>query len=83
MWGNRRGTEPTEARSALRIRAVLSGVALPIALAATIFFAYAAAATGLTVWAVEAGIAAFIALVAAIDLLVVWYRIRRARRPPP
>ncbi|GLX01006.1 DUF6343 family protein [Microtetraspora sp. NBRC 16547] len=80
MWGNRRGTEPLEARSALRARMLLSGVALPIALAAAIVFAYAAVATGEGVWAVESGIAAFIALVAAIDLLVIWVRIRRRRR---
>ncbi|WP_066935063.1 DUF6343 family protein [Microtetraspora fusca] len=80
MWGKRRGTEPLEARSALRARALLSGIALPIALAAAVFFGWLASVTGAAVWAVESGIAAFIALVAAIDLVVIWARIRRSRR---
>ncbi|WP_067173699.1 DUF6343 family protein [Microtetraspora niveoalba] len=80
MWGKRRGTEPIEARSAIRARALLSGIALPIALTAAVFFGYVAAATGERVWAVESGIAAFIALVAAIDLVVIWARVRRSRR---
>ncbi|WP_433417479.1 DUF6343 family protein [Microtetraspora malaysiensis] len=80
MWGKRRGTEPLEARSALRARALLSGIALPIAIAAAAFFAWLASATGEAVWPVESGIAAFIALVAAIDLVVIWVRIRRRRR---
>ena len=80
MPSDRRGTEPTNARSPLRTRMVLSAIILPIALAAAVYFGYEAATTGATVWAVETGIAALAALIAAIDLAVLAHRIRQARR---
>ncbi|RBQ17915.1 hypothetical protein DP939_21300 [Spongiactinospora rosea] len=71
MWGNRSGTEPKNAKSPLRVRAGLAAVALPLALAATIFFVYRAVATGESVWTVEAVISAAVAVTAAIDLVVI------------
>ena len=82
MPRDRRGTEPVSARSPLRTRAVLSGIVLPIAIAAAISGGYRASAEGTTVWAVEAAIAALVALIAAIDLAVIARHISRTRHPP-
>ncbi|HEX4817223.1 MAG TPA: DUF6343 family protein [Nonomuraea sp.] len=77
MWlRNRAGTEPVTARSPLRIRRILSWVALAFCLVATVFFVWRAMATGEEVWRWEAAIAAGVAVVAAVDLAV----LRRRRR---
>ncbi|GAA5047635.1 hypothetical protein HNP84_000333 [Thermocatellispora tengchongensis] len=70
MWGNRHGTEPRNARSPLRTRAALSGVVLPIALIATVFFVWQAVTSGAPVWWAEAAIAGVVTVIAAVDLLV-------------
>lgn len=70
-----RGSEPLNARSPLRLRAILSGIALVIAVAAAILFALGAQADGDGDWA-AAGICAAVAVIAAIDLVVI---ARRAR----
>jgi membrane protein YdbS with pleckstrin-like domain len=77
MRGNRSGTEPKTARSALGMRAILSGVALPVALVSAAFFVFQAVATGMGVWQVEAAIAVAIAAIAAIDLVVIRRRVRQ------
>ncbi|GLW09669.1 hypothetical protein Misp01_47980 [Microtetraspora sp. NBRC 13810] len=76
MWGDRRGTEPRNARSALRTRAVLSGIALPLALAAAVFFGMRAVGTGEAVWWAETAIALVVVAVAAADLVVLGRRLR-------
>jgi hypothetical protein len=76
MRGGRPGTEPVNARSALRTRAALSGVVLPLALAATVYFVIKAVGSGESVWRAEAAIAALVALIAAVDLLVIRRRWR-------
>jgi hypothetical protein len=58
MRSNRSGTEPTTARSALGLRAILSGIVLPIALALTVLFIYEAATTRAGIWLAEAVVAA-------------------------
>lgn len=72
----RSGTEPVTARSPLRVRALLSGVALPLAVIATVFFVVRGARSGAAVWWVEAAIAAAVAVVAAVDLVVIRKRMR-------
>jgi hypothetical protein len=81
----RSGTEPVRARSALRLRLLLSAVFLPLFLAGAAFFGVWAADTGsgespgrgiLVVLAVVCGA---LALLAAADLLVVIRRLRGAR----
>jgi hypothetical protein len=75
MWlRNREGTEPVTARSPLRARRILSLIALVVAAAAAIFFATRAMSTGAEVWRWEAGIAAAVAVIAAIDLAVLRHR---------
>ncbi|MFO7249133.1 MAG: DUF6343 family protein [Actinomycetes bacterium] len=76
---NRSGTEPVTARSPLRARAVLSGVVLPIALIAAVYFTVRALREGAPVWWAEAIISAAVAVIAAIDLLVLRRRLREAR----
>jgi len=77
MWlRNREGTEPVTARSPLRARRILSSIALVLATAAAVFFVVRAMSTGEQVWAWEAAIAAVVAVVAAVDLVVL--RRRRA-----
>ncbi|WP_021599737.1 MULTISPECIES: DUF6343 family protein [Actinomadura] len=71
--GGPRGDEPLHARSPLRLRAVLSAVALVAAVAAAMVFAVGAQDDG--TWA-AAGICAAVAVIAAIDLVVI---ARRAR----
>jgi hypothetical protein len=68
-----RGSEPLSARSPLRLRAIMSGAALVIAVAAAIVFALGAQGDGS--WA-AAGICAAVAVIAAVDLVVI---ARRAR----
>jgi hypothetical protein len=81
----RTGTEPATARSALRLRRLLSAVFLPLFAAATAGFAVWAAHTDpgdspgsgpLTTLAVVCGV---LALAAALDLAVVRARRRRER----
>ncbi|MFB4279063.1 MULTISPECIES: DUF6343 family protein [unclassified Nonomuraea] len=75
MWlRNREGTEPLTARSPLRARRVLSLVALVLGVIAAVFFAVQAMNTGEEVWRWEAAIAAAVAVIAAIDLLVLRHR---------
>ncbi|NUO99174.1 MAG: hypothetical protein HOV96_12390 [Nonomuraea sp.] len=75
MWlRNREGTEPVTARSPLRARRILSWIALVVATAAAIFFATRAMSTGEQVWVWEAAIAAAVAVIAAVDLVVVRHR---------
>jgi hypothetical protein len=79
MWlRNRAGTEPTTARSPVRVRRILSLAALVLATVAAVFFVSRALSTGEEVWVWEAAIAAAVAIIAAIDLLVL--RHRRSRR---
>jgi hypothetical protein len=80
MKRERSGDEPVTARSPLRVRALLSGVALPIALIAAGYFAVRAVREGEAVWWAEAIIAAAVALIAAIDLLVLSRRMGERRR---
>ncbi|MEO3790969.1 DUF6343 family protein [Nonomuraea sp. B10E15] len=75
MWlRDRSGTEPVTARSPLRARRILSWVALVIAVVAGVFFLVRAMSTGEEVWRWEATIAAAVAVVAAIDLVVLRHR---------
>jgi hypothetical protein len=85
----RTGAEPATARSALRLRQVLSALFLPLFAAATAGFAVWAAHQGpgdspgsgpLTALAVVCGV---LALGAALDLAVVTGRRRRERAPAP
>ncbi|MFG2317173.1 DUF6343 family protein [Streptomyces tendae] len=78
-------SEPLHARSALRLRLLLSALFVPLFLAGTVFFGVWAADTGagdspgrgtLVVIAVVCGA---LALLAAADLLVVIRRLRSAR----
>ncbi|MFG1942263.1 DUF6343 family protein [Nonomuraea sp. NPDC048826] len=79
MWlRNRAGTEPVTARSPYTLRRILSLAALVLGAAAAVFFATRAASTGEAVWAWEAAIAAAVAIIAAVDLLVI--RSRRSRQ---
>ncbi|MEV4562944.1 DUF6343 family protein [Nonomuraea sp. NPDC049419] len=81
MWlRDREGTEPVTARSALGVRRVLSIIALVLGVVAAVFFAVQAMRTGEQVWVWEAAIAAAVAVVAAIDLLIIRHR-RVSRRP--
>ncbi|MEO3804209.1 DUF6343 family protein [Nonomuraea sp. B1E8] len=71
MWlRDRSGTEPVTARSPLRARRILSWVALVVAVVAGVFFLVRAMSTGEEVWRWEAAIAAAVAVVAAVDLVV-------------
>jgi hypothetical protein len=75
MWlRNREGTEPLSARSPLRARRILSMVALVVGVAAAVFFVTRAMSTGEEVWRWEAAIAAAVAIVAAVDLVVLRHR---------
>ncbi|MFI7451866.1 DUF6343 family protein [Nonomuraea sp. NPDC049714] len=79
MWlRNRAGTEPTTARSPVCVRRILSLAALVLATVAAVFFVSRALSTGEEVWVWEAAIAAAVAVIAAVDLLVL--RHRRSRR---
>ncbi|WP_330336266.1 DUF6343 family protein [Streptomyces sp. NBC_00557] len=82
----RTGTEPATARSALRLRRLLSAVFLPVFAAATAGFALWASRSGpgdspgsgpLTVLAAVCGV---LALGAALDLVIVSRRRRRERQ---
>ncbi|MFG2073738.1 DUF6343 family protein [Nonomuraea maritima] len=71
MWlRNREGTEPLTARSPLRARRVLSWIALVLGVVAAVVFALLAMNTGQEVWLWEVAIAAAVAVIAALDLLV-------------
>jgi membrane protein YdbS with pleckstrin-like domain len=78
MWlRNREGTEPSTARSPYRLRRVLSLTALVLGLLATIFFVVQAVGSGEEVWVWEAAIAAAVAIIAAIDLVVIQKHLHR------
>ncbi|MFD7432996.1 DUF6343 family protein [Streptomyces sp. NPDC059861] len=85
----RTGTEPRTARSPLRLRMLLNAVFLPVVLAATVLFALWAANSSpsgvpgpaaLTGLAVACGV---LALVAAVDGVVVRRRMRQERDGRP
>jgi hypothetical protein len=70
------GTEPLTARSPLGVRAVLSGLALVGGIAAAVFFGVHAAEGGRPrtgLWAVTA-VCGAVAVLAAVDLWVIWRR---------
>lgn len=79
----RRGTEPANARSALRLRRVLATTALLVFVVAAVLLALGAVAAGpgdtptRTELAVLAGVCALLAATAGIDLLVLRRRLRR------
>ncbi|MFD9968684.1 DUF6343 family protein [Streptomyces sp. NPDC059017] len=82
---HRSGTEPVTARSALTLRLVLSLVAVPVFVAGTVLFAAWAGASGpldspapavLVALAVACGV---LALVAAVDLLVLGRRLSHGK----
>lgn len=77
----RPGGEPATARSALSLRLILSGIALPVFVIACGLFAVGAASSTehRTLWIVLAVICAATALFAWIDLLVVLRRRRTGR----
>ena len=81
----RTGTEPVTARSALRLRLLLSAVFLPVFAAATAGFALWAARSnpgdspGSGVLAALAVLCGILALAAALDLVVLTARRRRER----
>ncbi|MFG3165945.1 DUF6343 family protein [Streptomyces sp. NPDC048200] len=86
----RTGTEPRTARSPLRLRLLLSGIFLPLFVAAAVLFGVWAGTSGSGdtpssgALVVLAAVCAALALLAAVDLLVVTRRRRRertARRP--
>ncbi|MEW9547455.1 DUF6343 family protein [Nonomuraea sp. NPDC050783] len=77
MWlRDRSGTEPLTARSPLRARRVLSLVVLVLGVVAAVFFAIRAMSTGEEVWRWEAAVAGAVAIIAAVDLLVLRHRRR-------
>lgn len=82
-YGGRGGTEPRTARSDLRLRRVLASVFLPVFAAAAVLFAVWAGRQGAgdrPAPAVLTGLAvgcAVLALVTAVDLVVVVRRLRR------
>lgn len=79
MRDRRSGTEPLTARSPLKLRAALSGVALVLALAGGVFFLVLALEQGdAGYWACAALLAAIVAI-AATDLVVLR---RHAQREP-
>jgi sterol desaturase/sphingolipid hydroxylase (fatty acid hydroxylase superfamily) len=72
------GTEPVTARSPLRLRAILSGVALAAAaVAGTVFLLYGLAGSGpgAAPWVVAA-ICGAVVMIATVDLWVIWRRSR-------
>ncbi|GGP05115.1 DUF6343 family protein [Nonomuraea glycinis] len=80
MWlRNREGTEPATARSPVRVRRILSVTALVLTTVAAVFFVSRALSTGEEVWVWEAAIAAVVAIIAAVDLLVLRHRRSRHR----
>lgn len=66
----RTGSEPTQARSALRMRRAFTAWGLAWALAGTALFAVA----GRSGWAIVFGV---VAVVAAVDLAVIVHRLRQ------
>ncbi|NRQ38396.1 hypothetical protein HII36_42195 [Nonomuraea sp. NN258] len=75
MWlRNREGTEPVTARSPLGTRRIISLIALVIAVIAAVFCLVQAMNTGEEVWRWEAAIAALVAIIAALNLLVLRHR---------
>ncbi|NYI04099.1 DUF6343 family protein [Allostreptomyces psammosilenae] len=78
-WGRgRSGTEPVTARSALRLRAGLAAGGLVVCAAVAVLLAVAAGEVAGMGWLVAALVV--LAVVAAVDLVVVGRRIRRHGR---
>jgi hypothetical protein len=75
-------SEPLKARSALRARAVMSLLALPIALVAGVAFLAAAPGSGdrRTPYVVAAIICLVVVVIAAVDLVVIFRRLRQQRQ---
>lgn len=80
----RRGTEPDDAVSDLPLRRVLSRWALAAGLVAAVLCSWAAADADRHqgVWIFAAAMSAATALIAAIDLGVIRYRMRKQLGPP-
>lgn len=72
IWGNRRGTEPTEAKSPLALRRVIALLGLILAAIAFIAFWATDNLSGLMI-----GVLAVLAAVSVIDATVVQLRMRR------
>lgn len=74
-------SEPLKARSALGLRAILSSIALLVALAAGVVLLWMAPASGdrRTPYVVTAIICFLVVLIAAIDLVVIARRHRQQR----
>ncbi|GAU69333.1 hypothetical protein SSP35_11_01520 [Streptomyces sp. NBRC 110611] len=87
MKRSRTGTEPVTARSALRLRLILASGALVVFATGTIRFASWARASqpndspGPTVLLALSVVCGVLALVAALDLVVILRRCRREQRP--
>ncbi|MEU0039548.1 DUF6343 family protein [Streptomyces sp. NPDC006333] len=81
----RAGTEPSNAQSPLRLRLLLSGIFLPLFVAAAVVFGMWAAASdagdtpGRGALVTFAAVAVALALIAAIDVTIVARRLRRER----
>lgn len=81
----RTGDEPVTAQSPLRLRRLLSGIFLPVFVAAAVLFALWARVSGpgnsphRAVLITIAALCAIIAFLAALDLVVVARRLRRER----
>jgi hypothetical protein len=71
-----RGSEPVTARSPLRLRAVMSAVALVAGVVAAVLFALVANRDGSTGFWVATAICAVLALIALTDLAVITRRFR-------
>ncbi|MEU2109458.1 DUF6343 family protein [Streptomyces sp. NPDC019507] len=86
---HRTGTEPVTARSALALRLVLSLVTLPVFVAGTALFAVRAGTSGHldcpgpAVLAALALVCGVLALVAAVDLLVIGRRFSHEKHGGP
>jgi hypothetical protein len=85
----RTGTEPVTAQSPLGVRLFLSGVFLPVFAGAAVFFGVWAAnsgpgdSPGPGLLSVFTAVCAAVALLAAVDLVVVVRRLGRERRVRP
>jgi Family of unknown function (DUF6343) len=71
------GNEPTTARSPLRLRAVMSAIALVAGIMATVLFVMVARRDDSTAAAIVAAICSVLALLALADLTVIARRLRR------
>ncbi|MPZ94899.1 MAG: hypothetical protein GEU96_08240 [Propionibacteriales bacterium] len=78
--GRRAGTEPVTARSSLGLRVALSWSALAVSVvAAAVLFVVAPGASGSRMYAETAIVCLVVALIAAVDLIVITRRRRHQR----